>query len=47
MQVEKVIVDLIKKSRKEGLSSMELLALSEIVRKPELNLHAEYIASLK
>ena len=47
-------MDLIKKSRvandlgnREGLTPVDILALSELMRKPELNLHAEYLASLK
>lgn len=43
----KVAYDIIQKSKEIDLTPLEILSLSELVKKPELNLHAEYIASLK
>lgn len=43
----KVARDIIDKSHHQQLTALEILSLSELVNKPQVNLHAEYIASLK
>ena len=36
-----------KRHTEEGLSSVEILALNELAKRPELNIHGQYLASLK